>query len=194
MSKTEKRLQDEALVVLAQKGDKQAMESVLTRYSGLVKGCARRFFLMGGETEDLIQEGMVGLYAAITDYKADEYQNTFKSFALTCVKRRIIDAVKRAASKKNSPLNDGISVTAVDGWLIYSKFDPEAAVISDDESKELKQQMLKTLSDFEYKVLSLYMEGMSTSEICDATGKKEKSVSNAIQRSKTKLQEALKNK
>ena len=172
MSKTEKRLQDEALVVLAQKGDKQAMESVLTRYSGLVKGCARRFFLMGGETEDLIQEGMVGLYAAITDY----------------------NAVKRAASKKNSPLNDGISVTAVDGWLIYSKFDPEAAVISDDESKELKKQMLKTLSDFEYKVLSLYMEGMSTSEICDATGKKEKSVSNAIQRSKTKLQEALKNK
>ena len=194
MSNKERKVQDEELVALAQKGDKQAMESLLCRYSDLVKGCARRFFLMGGETDDLVQEGMVGLYMAVTDYNADEYQNTFKTFALTCVKRRIIDAVKRAASKKNSPLNDGISVTAVDGWLIYSKFDPEAAVISDDESKELKQQMMKTLSDFEYRVLSLYMDGMSIAEICDATGKKEKSVSNAIQRSKTKLQEVLKNK
>ena len=192
MEKEERKLKDEELIAMAQAGDKQATEALLLRYSDLVKGCARRFFLMGGETEDLIQEGMVGLYAAITDFKADEFENTFKSFALTCVKRRIIDAVKRAASKKNSPLNNGISVTAVDGWLIYSKFDPEASLISDDESKELKQQMVKTLSDFEYRVLSLYMEGMSTTEICDSTGRTEKSVSNAIQRSKVKLQEVLK--
>lgn len=192
MNESNERKKDEALVALAQSGDMQATEALLCRYADLVKSCARRFFLMGGETEDLIQEGMVGLYAAITDYRQKSDGSSFKNFAYLCVKRRIIDAVKRASSKKNSPLNDGISVTEVDGWLIYSNFDPEASLISDDEQRELKQQMLRTLSDFEYKALSLYMEGMSSAEICEATGRTEKSVINAIQRSKTKLQEVLK--
>ena len=182
---------EEKLIALAQSGDNRAMEELLSRYANMVKSCARGFFLIGGEAEDLIQEGMVGLYAAIVDYRDKEDGSSFKNFAYMCVKRRIIDAVKRASSKKNSPLNDGVSAEEVDGWLIYSAFNPEDSLILSDERREFKQEMIRVLSDFEYKVFSLYMEGMSGAEICAATGKTEKSVSNALQRSKAKLQEVF---
>ena len=180
---------EKELIALAQSGDGRAMEELLCRYADMVKSCARGFFLLGGETEDLIQEGMIGLYAAIVDYRDKEDGSSFKNFAYLCVKRRIIDAVKRAASKKNSPLNNGVSAEDVDGWLIYSAFNPEDSLILSDERREFKQEMIRVLSDFEYKVFSLYMEGMSGTQICEATGKSEKSVSNALQRSKGKLQE-----
>ncbi|MBQ5929315.1 MAG: sigma-70 family RNA polymerase sigma factor [Clostridia bacterium] len=187
----EKIRKESELIALAQSGDGRAMEELLSRYANMVKSCARGFFLIGGEAEDLIQEGMVGLYAAIVDYRDKEDGSSFKNFAYMCVKRRIIDAVKRASSKKNSPLNDGVSAEEVDGWLIYSAFNPEDSLILSDERRELKQEMIRVLSDFEYKVFTLYMEGMSGAQICEATGKTEKSVSNALQRSKTKLQEVF---
>ena len=190
MGKKEVRKEAE-LIASAQSGDGRAMEELLSRYANMVKSCARGFFLLGGETEDLIQEGMVGLYAAIVDYRDKEDGSSFKNFAYMCVKRRIIDAVKRASSKKNSPLNDGVSAEEVDGWLIYSSFNPEDSLILSDERRELRQEMVRVLSDFEYKVFSLYMEGMSGAQICEATGKSEKSVSNALQRSKSKLQEVF---
>ena len=192
MEKKAKIPTDEALIVLAQSGDGRAMEEMLCRYADMVKSCARGFFLVGGETDDLVQEGMIGLYAAIIDFRATGEGSSFKNFAYMCVKRRIIDAVKRASSKKNSPLNDGISAEVADGWLIYSGFNPEDSLISNDERREIKQEMARVLSDFEYKVFGLYMEGMSNAQICEMTGKTDKSVSNAIQRSKVKLQEALK--
>ena len=187
-----KMCKENELISLAQSGDGRAMETLLSRYANMVKSCAHGFFLLGGETEDLIQEGMVGLYVAIMDYRDKEDGSSFKNFAYMCVKRRIIDAVKRASSKKNSPLNDGVSAEEVDGWLIYSAFNPEESLILSDEKRELKQEMIRLLSDFEYKVFSLYMEGMSGAQICEATGKTEKSVSNALQRSKAKLQEVFK--
>ena len=190
MGKKEIRKEAE-LIASAQSGDGRAMEELLSRYANMVKSCARGFFLLGGETEDLIQEGMVGLYGAIVDYRDKEDGSSFKNFAYMCVKRRIIDAVKRASSKKNSPLNDGVSAEEVDGWLIYSSFNPEDSLILSDERRELRQEMVRVLSDFEYKVFSLYMEGMSGAQICEATGKSEKSVSNALQRSKSKLQEVF---
>lgn len=180
------------LIALAQSGEERAIEELLCRYADLVKSCARGFFLVGGETDDLVQEGMIGLYGAIVNYRKDEESCSFKSFAYMCIRRRIIDAVKRASSKKNSPLNDGISAEDVDGWLIYSAFNPEENLIFNDERREIKQEMVRVLSDFEYKVFSLYMEGMSNAQICETTRKSEKSVSNAIQRSKAKLQAALK--
>ena len=188
----EKIRKESELIALAQSGDGRAMEELLSRYANMVKSCARGFFLIGGEAEDLIQEGMVGLYVAIMEYRDKEDGSSFKNFAYMCVKRRIIDAVKRASSKKNSPLNDGVSAEEVDGWLIYSAFNPEESLILSDEKRELKQEMIRLLSDFEYKVFSLYMEGMSGAQICEATGKTEKSVSNALQRSKAKLQEVFK--
>lgn len=194
MEKTKKNRTEEELLSLAQSGDERAIEELLCRYADLVKSCARGFFLLGGEAEDLIQEGMIGLYAAIVGYRAQGEGSSFKNFAYLCVKRRIIDAVKRASSKKNSPLNNGVSAEDVDGWLVYSAFNPEDSLILSDERREFKQEMIRVLSDFEYKVFSLYMEGMSSAQICEATGKSEKSVSNALQRSKGKLQEIFRKK
>ena len=192
MEKQNAKQTDEALLLAAQSGDEQATEELLQRYADMVKSCARGFFLVGGEAEDLIQEGMIGLYAAIVGYRDKESGSSFKNFAHLCVRRRIIDAVKRDSSKKNSPLNEGISAEWVDGWLVYSSLSPEDSVILNDQRREFKQEMIKVLSDFEYKVFSLYLEGVSSAQICEATGKSDKSVSNALQRSKAKLQEIYK--
>ena len=183
---------DEELVALAQKGDKQAMEELLIRHAGLVRGCARGFFLIGGETEDLIQEGMIGLYGAIGDYRQDEMASSFKNFAYLCISRRIIDAVKASARKKNSPLNDAtpIGLGAEKELSVYSN--PEDWLILRDDRREFRQKISGVLSDFEFKVTTMYMDGMTCAEICEATGKTTKSVDNALQRSKKKLQEVLK--
>ena len=184
---------DEELVTLAQKGDKQAMEELLIRHAGLVRECARGFFLIGGETEDLIQEGTFGLFGAIVDYRQDESAKSFKNFARLCVSRRIIDAVKASARKKNSPLNDAAPL----GILSTEKgasanFNPEDLLILRDDRREFRQKISGVLSDFEFKVTTMYMDGMTCAEICEATGKSAKSVDNALQRSKKKLQEVLK--
>ncbi|MBO4940050.1 MAG: sigma-70 family RNA polymerase sigma factor [Clostridia bacterium] len=181
---------DESLVELSQNGDKQATELLLLRHSGLVRGCARRFFLVGGETEDLIQEGMIGLYNAIGDYRKKEDGRSFKNFAYLCVSRRIIDAVKSTARKKNAALN--FSVSTEDGDWATDELSPEDMLILNDDKREFQQKMSKVLSDFEFKIISMYIEGMTCAEICAATGKSAKSVDNAIQRSKKKLQQILK--
>lgn len=184
------RKTDEELVLLSHGGDKRATEELMLRHAGLVRGCARGFFLAGGETEDLIQEGMIGLYHAVVDYKPDrEKGSSFKNFAYMCVSRRIIDAVKTSARKKNLALNHYVPV--VEEWT-DSTLSPEDMLILSDERKELKQKMSRVLSDFEFKVTIMYTDGLSCAEICDACGKSAKSVDNAIQRSKRKLQEVLK--
>lgn len=185
---TESRRTDEELVVLAQRGDGQATEQVLLRYKGLVRSLARGFFLVGGETEDLMQEGMIGLYGAIVDYR-QEAHNSFKNFARLCISRRILDAVRAAASKKNAPLNGYVALT---DWLWHGEpFSVEDQLILSDEKREFKQKMSRALSDFEFKVTMMYIEGMTCAEICEATGKSAKSIDNAIQRSKKKLQTIL---
>ncbi|MBQ8876048.1 MAG: sigma-70 family RNA polymerase sigma factor [Clostridia bacterium] len=180
---------DEKLVELSRSGDKQATEELLLRHAGLVRGIARGFFLMGGETEDLLQEGMIGLYHAIGDYKSGAESSSFKNFAYLCVSRRIMDAVKTAARKKNVPLNYGLTLYGLQAGTAVS---PEDEMILRDEQREFRQMMSKTLSDFEFKVTTMYMDGMSCAEICESTGKSAKSIDNAIQRSKRKLQSVLK--
>ena len=183
---------DEALVALAQNGDKQAMEELLIRHAGLVRGCARGFFLIGGETEDLIQEGMIGLYGAIGDYRQGETASSFKNFAYLCISRRIIDAVKASARKKNAPLNDATPIGIVCADKEFAAhLNPEDLLILRDDRREFRQKISGVLSDFEFKVTTMYMDGMSCAEICEATGKPAKSVDNALQRSKKKLQEVL---
>ena len=182
---------DETLVGLSRSGDKQATEELLLRHSGLVRGIARGFFLVGGETEDLIQEGMIGLYHAVENYKSGADSSSFKNFAYLCVSRRIIDAVKTAVRKKNAPLNYGLTPYGLD-LAADVAVSPEDAMILRDDWRELRQKMSKALSDFEFKIMTMYMDGMSCAEICEATGKPAKSVDNAIQRSKRKLQEVFK--
>ena len=185
------RQTDESLVERAQAGDKQATEELLSRYAGLVRGRARGFFLVGGETVDLIQEGMIGLYRAVSEYRTDrEGGMSFKNFAYLCVSRRIIDAVKASARKKNVPLNNYVSLFQSEWEMPVSS--PEDEVIRGEDRREFLQKMSKELSDFEFRVTVMYMDGLSCAEICEATGKEEKSVDNAIQRSKKKLQKLLK--
>ena len=183
---------DEALAALAQQGDRTAQEELLGRYQNLVRYCARKFFLSGVETDDLVQEGMMGLFQAIGAYKATENGCSFKNFAYLCISRRIIDAVKASARKKNAPLNDATSIGVVSAEKeIAASFNPEDWLILRDDRRELRQKISGVLSDFEFKVTTMYMDGMTCAEICEATGKPGKSVDNALQRSKKKLQEVL---
>ena len=179
---------DEELVRLSQNGDKQATDELLRRHSDLVRGCARRFFLYGGETEDLLQEGMIGLYRAIGDFKTGN--GSFKNFAYLCVSRRIIDAVK-VASRKRATYVDGGAVSC-DEDLASKGLSPEELIILNDDEREFRQKMSRVLSDFEFKVITMYTDGMSSEEMCEATGKSPKSVDNAIQISKRKLTGILK--
>ena len=179
---------DERLALQAQKGDSAAEQELLVRYNKLVRYHARRYFLVGGETEDLIQEGMIGLFQAIRNYKTGG--QSFKNFAHTCVSRQIIDAVKRATSKKNQPLNDYISVN--DSQEVSSDFDLDEMLISAEDSRALADMMNRLLTDTEFKVFTMYINGASCAEICEITGKTQKSVDNAVQRSKRKLVQALK--
>lgn len=185
-----KNITDETLVLKAQGGDKQAMDELMLRYSHLVRYLARKFFLVGGETEDLIQEGMMGLFHAVLDYKDKKDGGTsFKNFAYLCTWRKIIDAVKISKSKKNEPLNTSVFEQDVD--FAIAVHDPEEEMILDDYRRELKRTMSRVLSDFEFKVFDMYLDGMTSAEICEATGKPPKSIDNAVQRSRKKLQEVL---
>lgn len=172
---------DEELVLLVRSGDEEAMEELFRRHSGLVRSCARRYFLIGGETEDLIQEGMLGLYRAIGSYDGErEDCSSFKNFAYLCISRQILDAVKRASK-------GGAEAIPLNGGMAERGLNPEELLILSDEQKEFRQKMSKELSDFEFKVMTMYMDGLTCAEICEATGKSAKSVDNALQRSKRKL-------
>lgn len=189
MEQVGERKTDEELVAKVQAGDKQAEEELLLRYHNLVRFCARKFFLIGGETEDLIQEGMMGLFQAVGAYDSKKENGArFKNFAYLCIFRRIVDAVKFAAKKQPSDM------------LLFSEdldaqtagFDLDEAMIFMDEQKEMTQKISHVLSDLEFRIFTLYMNGMSRAEICETTEKSQKSVDNALQRSKNKLLKMLK--
>lgn len=180
------KLSDEALIKKAQSGDNQAVEALCLRYGGVVRMKAREFFLAGGETEDLVQEGMLGLYHAIMDYGKKENPMSFKNFAHLCVSRKIIDAVKASARKKNVPLNNYVSLFSSD-WEMPDK-NPEEELILNETRREFMQKISGVLSDFEFKITIMYIDGLTSAEICKGTGKDGKSVDNALQRSKKKLQ------
>ena len=159
------------------------MEELFRRHKGLVRSCARRYFLIGGETEDLIQEGMLGLCRAVESYDGErEGGSSFKNFAYLCISRRILDAVKKAARASG-----GEQAISLEVGMAESGLSPEELLILSDEQREFRQKMSVALSDFEFKIMTMYMDGMTSSEICEATGKPLKSVDNALQRSKRKL-------
>lgn len=182
-------ISDEKLAFSARSGDKAAAEELLRRYKNSVRGVARSFFLEGGETEDLVQEGMIGLYNAITDFR--EGGMSFKNFAYLCINRRIMSAVKSASRKKHIPLNDYLPLFDADGQGLVSPFDPESAVISGEEKEEFLALLRRELSAAEYGSLSLYMEGLTIAEIAQKLGRSEKSCENAVQRAKKKIARVL---
>lgn len=187
---------DEALQRRAVNGDVAAEEMLVQRYSKLVKACARPYFLVGGNTEDLIQEGMLGLLSAIRGYDAAR-ESGFPAYAELCIRRRLFSAIKSANRKKHTPLNDSVSLESqlFDGdenQLAYSfcrafSRDPEDALIAKEQEAEQFKAFSQDLSALEAEILGLYLEGLSYSEIAIKVNKSPKSVDNAVQRMRRKL-------
>ncbi len=188
-------LNDNELLGMANSGDKVAEDQLALRYTRLVKICSRPYFLVGGDVEDLIQEGMLGLLSAIREF--DLSMNTsFKTYAEICVKRRIYSAIKSASRKKHDPLNDMVSFDDVlsdessSGAVAYGvslRRTPEEQVLARESVGEIIQTYSRCLSKFEVEVLNLFLRGLSYSEIAELCGKTDKSVDNAVQRIRRKL-------
>ena len=182
---------DEALCALARSGKGEAEEALVKRYSGIVRACARPLFLVGGDAEDLIQEGMLGLLQAIREYRADR-EASFRTFAEVCIRSRLSSALRAASRDKHMPLNRSVSLdhpffdsnSYTSGALILA--DPEMLIIDRDYVSRLLESTRKQLSEFEAKILGYYLDGLSVKEIAETMGRSLKSVDNAVQRVRRK--------
>ncbi|MDE6107983.1 MAG: sigma-70 family RNA polymerase sigma factor [Oscillospiraceae bacterium] len=182
---------DEELCHLVGRGDPTAEECLAARYSRLVRVCARPYFLVGGDSEDLLQEGMIGLLSAIRSFDA-EGDTQFSAYAETCIRNRIYSAIRSASRGKWSPLNSSLSLdpAIMEEEMGYAEQlqveSPEEALIGKEESSRRKEALAKELSRFEAIVLDRFLEGLSYAQIADLTGKPLKSVDNAVQRIRRK--------
>ena len=190
-------LTDEQVVELCHQGDTMAEEYLLNRYKNFVRSKARSYFLIGADHEDIVQEGMIGLYKAIRDYKQDKL-STFHAFAELCITRQIITAIKTATRQKHIPLNSYVSLnkpifddesdrTLMDIIIERHADNPEELIISQENLKNINHQINHVLSDLEQEVLMEYLDGKSYQEIAESLGRHAKSIDNALQRVKRKL-------
>ncbi len=187
------------MILAAQAGDERASFALVTKYRSFVRCKARSYFLAGADRDDVVQEGMIGLYKAIRDFRP-ERQTSFRSFAELCVTRQLITAIKTASRQKHTPLNTYISLhrpaaAEDEGDRVLSDIlaarevcDPAEVVISAWEAASIKEGFIGALSGFESDVLRLYVEGSSYSEIADELGRHSKAVDNALQRVKRKVE------
>lgn len=189
-------MSDEEIVLLTKNGDNDAAAYILDKYKGMVRGKARGLYLVGGESEDLIQEGMIGLFEAIQSYDPQK-DASFYSFAVLCVSRQMYTAVKAAARKKHTPLNTYVSLDqdsqdqeGQDMLSLYadalSGVSAEDLFIDKENTAILKHEIMEALSPMEQKVLKLYLKGINYTEIADMLQISNKSVDNALQRIKNK--------
>lgn len=194
---------DEDIIDLSRNGDKYAIDYIIDKYKNLVRSRARTYFLIGADKEDIVQEGMIGLYKAARDFKKDKH-SSFKAFAELCVTRQIITAIKSATRQKHIPLNSYISLnkpffgeeneqTLLNTIGHKKNTNPEEIVISKEHFSSIEEKMFKILSKFERKVLSLYLDGNGYTEIAKQMGKSEKSIDNALQRIKRKVTKFIDN-
>jgi RNA polymerase sporulation-specific sigma factor len=194
-------LSDEDIVEMARENDNIALEFLINKYKNFVRAKARSYFLIGADREDIIQEGMIGLYKAIRDFRADKLAS-FRAFAELCITRQIITAIKTATRQKHIPLNSYVSLnkpiydeesdrTLLDVISGSRVTDPEELVISREEFVDIESKMGEFLSDLEWKVLMYYLEGKSYQEIADDLNRHVKSIDNALQRVKRKLERYL---
>ncbi len=187
---------DEEVAALAQQGDGQALAYLLNKYKNFVRSKARSYFLIGAAHEDIVQEGMIGLYKAIRDFQPERLAS-FRSFAELCVKRQIITAIKAATRQKHVPLNSYVSLNkplydeesdrtlmdVIEGRVT----NPEDLYISQEDLSRIQTQISEVLSDLERRVLEAFMDGKSYQEIAELLGRHVKSIDNALQRVKRKL-------
>ncbi|HET6781270.1 MAG TPA: RNA polymerase sporulation sigma factor SigH [bacterium] len=192
---------DEDLVASAKSGDDQASEYLINKYRNFVRVKAKAYFLIGADREDIIQEGMIGLYKAIRDFRADKL-SSFRAFAELCITRQIITAIKTATRQKHIPLNSYISLnkpiydedsdrTLLDVISSIKVSDPEELVINQEASATMRERIRKNLSELECKVLTAYLEGKSYQEMANELNRHVKSIDNALQRVKRKLERNL---
>lgn len=192
------RMQDEELCQLAAEGSRQAEEILVTRYTRLVRTCARPFFLIGGDSEDLTQEGMLGLIKAVREYDGQK-DASFRTFAEICIRSRLYSVLRAAARDKHAPLNQSVPLDTpffdrdsyTSGTSLMAQRDPEESLIDREHTAALLACVRKQLSEFEAKILGYYLDGLSCREIADLVGKAPKSVDNAVQRIRRKVARQL---
>lgn len=194
-------MDDEDIVDLARDGSDVASEFLIIKYKNFVRAKARSYFLIGADREDIIQEGMIGLYKAIRDFRSDKL-SSFRAFAELCITRQIITAIKTATRQKHIPLNSYVSLnkpiydedsdrTLLDVISGAKVSDPEELIISREEFGDIESKMGEILSDLEWRVLMAYLDGKSYQEIANELGRHVKSIDNALQRVKRKLERYL---
>ena len=192
------QIEDEELVEIVRQGDSAALEYLINKYKNFVRAKSRSYFLIGADHEDIIQEGMIGLYKAIRDFKEDKL-SSFKAFAELCITRQIITAIKTATRQKHIPLNSYVSLdkplydeesdrTLLDVICGTRVTDPEELLINQEEFDDIELKMGEILSELERKVLMLYLDGRSYQEISGDLNRHVKSIDNALQRVKRKLE------
>jgi len=195
---------DEEIVIEAKNGDTRAQEYLINKYENFVKSKAKSYFLIGADKEDIYQEGMIGLYKAIRDFKPDKL-SSFKAFAELCVTRQIITAIKTATRQKHIPLNTYVSLnkpiydeesdrTLLDVLSEARVADPEELIISREELNHIQNEIGEVLSTLELEVLMSYLDGKSYQEIACDLDRHAKSIDNALQRVKRKLEKCLSDK
>lgn len=191
---------DEKIILLCHEGEEAATDYLLEKYKPLVRKKARTLYLIGGDNDDLIQEGMIALYKAIRAYEP-ERQSSFRSYATLCIERQLYNVIKGANRLKNSPLNTYVSLyapmsqhedsnsreTLADTLQPTELINPEDIVIDKENVTDIESAIEKQLSDFEKQVVSLYIDGCQYQQIAAALGKSPKSIDNALQRIKNKL-------
>lgn len=194
-------LYDEEIVDLVRSGDSDALEYLINKYKNFVRAKARSYFLIGADREDIVQEGMIGLYKSIRDFRGDKL-SSFKAFAELCITRQIITAIKTATRQKHIPLNSYVSLdkpiydedsdrTLLDIICSTRVTDPEELIINREEYDDIEDKMSEILSDLEQQVLMLYLDGRSYQEIAVDLRRHVKSIDNALQRVKRKLEKYL---
>ncbi|MCM3791001.1 RNA polymerase sporulation sigma factor SigH [Domibacillus indicus] len=194
-------LSDEQLVELVHKGNSEALDFVIHKYRNFVRAKARSYFLIGADKEDIVQEGMIGLYKAVRDYKGDKL-STFRAFAELCITRQIITAIKTATRQKHIPLNSYVSLdkpiydeesdrTLMDVLTGTKASDPQELIINREQFSSIEGKVNELLSDLERQVLALYLDGRSYQEISEQLNRHVKSIDNALQRVKRKLERYL---
>ncbi|MFJ7408625.1 RNA polymerase sporulation sigma factor SigH [Lysinibacillus sp. NPDC097279] len=195
------RFNDEELIEMVHQGNTDALDFLITKYRLLVRAKARSYFLIGADKEDIVQEGMIGLYKAVRDFKGDKLAS-FRAFAELCITRQIITAIKTATRQKHIPLNSYVSLdkpifdeesdrTLMDVLTGAIMDDPEELMIHREEFGYLEEKMSEILSELELQVLALYLDGQSYHEISAKLNRHVKSIDNALQRVKRKLERHL---
>ena len=189
------KIKDEELIFRFKQGETEILDYLMEKYKNMVRKKTRAMFLIGGDNDDLIQEGMIGLFKAVRDYQPEK-EASFQTFARICVDRQIYNAIQNSNRQKHQPLNSYISLSQEDGeneehlpdmWVE----NPESIIIDQENVRDLEQEITCTLSPMENQVLDYYLDGNGYTEIAKIMGKTPKSIDNALQRIRGKIKEQL---